>query len=91
MQPEREFYALDRVTEGVAVLLSVDREQPQREVRLPLAELCAALPGDAARPADGTLFYRDDSGVWNMDETETRARQQAMRSRVQRLLARRSG
>lgn len=85
MQPEREYYALDRIEAGTAVLLALEPECAEPEVRLP----AAALADDCGRPADGTLFYRDGTGAWQADLAATQARQQAMRARVQKLLHKR--
>lgn len=85
MQPERDYYALDRIEAGTAVLLALEPGRAEPEVRLPVA----ALSDGRGRPADGTLFYRDEAGAWQADPAATQARQQAMRARVHKLLLKR--
>lgn len=91
---KREYYVLDRVEEGQALLLPLDGENRPAElpethaVRLPVRALRAGLPAGQARPADGMLFYRAADGSWQADPAAAAARQAALRQRVLRLLGR---
>ena len=80
-----EFYTLDRVEGGLAVLLPLPPGKAQ-PVTLPLHALWAGLPAGRTRPADGTVFRRTADGQWLPAPEETVRRQALLQAKLQHLL-----